>query len=253
MDKRGQVAIYVIIAIVIVAGILAVYFFYPNIKTVVVGETVPSTFLKSCIEQSVQSSVDILSKQGGYNEPEGFILYKGEKVKYLCYTSQYYKTCTVQQPLIKGHFEVELSKMIKDSADDCMQQLKTSYESQGYSVSLGGLKSHAEIVPGNIRLVIETPMSITKDSTQTFSELNIDMPSEMYNLLMISTSIIDYESTYGDSEVTLYMQYYPNLKIEKIKLEDGSKVYTLTDVTTKEKFVFASRSLAWPAGYGITS
>ena len=73
----------------------------------------------------------------------------------------------------------------------------------------------------------------------------------MYDLIMTSVSIIDYESTYGDSETTLYMQYYPDLKIEKTKLSDGTTIYVLTNVISKESFTFASRSLAWPPGYGI--
>ena len=77
------------------------------------------------------------------------------------------------------------------------------------------------------------------------------MRSEMYGLLMIATSIIDYESTYGDSETSIFIQYYPSLIIEKTKLTDGSKIYVVRDVTTHESFTFASRGLSWPAGYGI--
>ena len=36
---------------------------------------------------------------------------------------------------------------------------------------------------------------------------------------------------------------------EKIKLDDGTKIYEVSDVTTHETFTFASRSLVWPPGY----
>jgi hypothetical protein len=47
------------------------------------------------------------------------------------------------------------------------------------------------------------------------------------------------------------MQYYPDLKIEKTKLSDGTTIYILSNVVSKDRFTFASRSLAWPPGYGL--
>jgi len=70
-------------------------------------------------------------------------------------------------------------------------------------------------------------------------------------LLLTSVSIVDYEATYGDSETTLYMKYNPELKVDKIKLNEGSKIYRLTNTVTNENFTFASRSLVWPPGYGL--
>ena len=47
------------------------------------------------------------------------------------------------------------------------------------------------------------------------------------------------------------MLLYPNIKVEKLKQEDGSKIYIITSRDTNEKFVFASRSLSWPAGFSL--
>jgi hypothetical protein len=69
---------------------------------------------------------------------------------------------------------------------------------------------------------------------------------------MIATSIVDFSSTVGDAETLNYVQFYPNLKIEKLKKE-GDTIYTLTNVVTNEQFRFATRSLVWPAGYGETT
>ena len=33
-----------------------------------------------------------------------------------------------------------------------------------------------------------------------------------------------------------------------MRLDEGSKIYTITSRNTGEKFVFATRSVAWPAG-----
>lgn len=249
--KRGQVAIYIIVAIAIVALVALGLLFYPRLGGIFSQEISPNTYLKNCIEPGIRPAVEMLSKQGGYNNPDGFIDYKGEKIKYLCYTSENYKTCNVQQPMIKVNFERELNSIIKPKADQCARNLISEYGKRGFRVVSSSINSRVEIVPEKIKAIINAPMSITKDNTQTFKEFEVDIDSGMYDLLFTASSIIDYESSLGDSATELYLQYYPDLKIEKTKLSDGTKIYRLSNVVTNEEFVFASRSLAWPAGYGL--
>jgi len=250
MNKRGQLTIFVIVAIVILTIVL-VTLFYPKIKTAISGELNPNAYLKSCIEPVIKPNLDLLSKQGGYLNPEGFLYYNNTRIKLLCYTPEFYKTCIVQQPMIKAHVEQELTKVVGDKARECMSNLKAEYESRGYSVQVGKGDYSVEIVPESININFTTPITVTQDTTQTYKSFNAQIDSHMYDLLMIAQNIVEFESTLGDSETLLYMQYYPNLRIDKTKLSDGTKVYTLTDVVTKESFTFASRSLSWPPGYGI--
>ncbi|MFH1425432.1 MAG: hypothetical protein ABIG28_01735 [archaeon] len=252
MEKRGQTTIFIVIAILIVFVGIFIYLFVPEVRTVFSGEVNPSNYLMSCIEGNIREGIEVLSKQGGYMNPEGYILYEGNRVKYLCYTSEYHKMCVVQQPMIKNHFEREISEIVKKKADECAGNLAREYEKRGYDVS-GFSESGASVllVPEHIIVRVNAPMTITKeDMTQSFSDFNIEISSDMYELLMIAHSIVDYESTYGDSETSLYTQYYPDLIPRKTKLGDGSTIYKLESIKTGEKFVFASRSLAWPGGFG---
>src|SRR3989344_5822139 len=249
-NKRGQVAIFVIIAIVIVAVILVI-FLRPRLGFTTTQGFSPEKYLGDCIEPNLRDNINKIASQGGYYNPEGFVVYNSTKVKYLCYTSQYYKTCMVQQPKLREHFEGEIDSLIKPKVEQCAMNLKAEYERQGYAVSLSQAEESISIVPGNIRINVIAPITITKESSENFRSFKVNIKSEMYDLIMTSVSIIDYESTYGDSETTLYMQYYPDLKIEKTKLSDGTTIYVLTNVISKESFTFASRSLAWPPGYGI--
>jgi len=249
-NKNGQVAIIIILAVVIVAAVVAV-FLYPRIKVAVSGEVSPNEFLQSCIQSEIEDKLGKLGANAGYESIEGRVQYNGEEYKYLCYTNKFYEKCVVQQPLIKGNFEDNLNQLVSTKGKECVQLLKTEYENRGYEVSLGEVKSNLSIIPGSIRVNFVAPMTVTKDQTQTFKEFNVDVKSEMYDLLMIATSIIDFEVTYGNSETTLYTQYYPDLKIEKIQLSDGSRIYKVSNVVTEENFMFASRSIAWPPGYGV--
>ena len=66
---------------------------------------------------------------------------------------------------------------------------------------------------------------------------------------MIATSILQFESSLGDSDTDALMLYYPEYIVSKIKRQDGTTVYILEHKISGIKFQFASRSLAWPAGY----
>lgn len=252
--KRAQLAIFMIIAIAIVAIVLIIAF-YPKIKILVTGEFAPESYLKTCIKPEISSIMLILNKQGGYANPEGFLVYNidgnEEKIKFLCYTSEYYKTCTVQEPFIMKRYALEIQKVIEQKASQCFSDLKKQYESRGYSVT-GTLRDiKVDIDLKGIKVSFNSPIAITKESTERFDNFDVFIDSKMYEILSISQSIVEYEATYGDSETTAYLQYYPDLKIEKTKLSDGTKVYRVSNVITKEEFIFASRSLSWPPGYGV--
>jgi hypothetical protein len=249
MGAKGQVTIYVIIGLVIVGLAVLGVMFFPEIRNVVSGDFNPDGFLETCIEPEVRQGINVLSAQGGYLNPEGFVLYEGKKVKYLCYSSEYYQTCIVQDPMVKNSFESELKGLVLTRAEECGRQLSSEYKNRGFEVSSGDVSVDLSLEPGRARFLIEAPLTVTKETTETFRDFEIDVDTEIYDLLLISQSIIDFESTYGDSETTNYLQYYPDLSIGKIKLQDGTTIYKVSNVVTTEEFTFASRSLAWPAGY----
>ncbi len=250
MNKRGQIAIFVIIAVAIVLVIVA-GFFLTRVDVSTSGELNPNSFLRECIEPKVLEGLEILSRQGGSLQPENYLMYEGDRLEYLCYTSTDYDLCVVQQPLLVRHVENELKNFVGPTANDCVRSLKEAYEDRGFEVSSSNGEINVSIISGKINVEFLSPMTVTKEQTQTFSKFGIAVNSEFYDLLITATSIIQYESSVGNSETLLYIQYYPDLKIEKIK-RDGDTVYKLSNVVTGDKFNFASRSLVFPAGYGLS-
>lgn len=249
MNKRGQISLFIIGAIVL-AGIVLALFLFPKTRSLISSQELdPNTYLRDCITPSLTEDMNTLSSQGGYSNPDNYMLYKDEKIQYLCYTSEFYKTCQVQQPMIKKHYEEELNSAVAPVARKCVSDLEQEYKSRGYDVSSSPGDLNLSFVPGKLILEFNSPLTVTKESTQTFRKFGVEIKSEMYDLLLTATSIIDFESSLGDSETLLYIQYYPDLKIDKIKRDEGT-VYKLTNVVTGESFSFASRSLEWPQGYG---
>lgn len=251
MRKKGQVTIFIIVAVVIVALGVLTYMFYPQIKTTLgFGEKNPPAFIQSCLEEKIRDSVEIISSQGGSMEPEFYFNYLGDKIEYLCYVKSYYKTCVVQQPMLKKHIEEEISAEIQEEADACFDAMKENFEKKDYSVDLKKGEMYIELLPEKIVVGFNHKLSLTKDATEKYDSFKVVLNNNLYERVAIADSIINWEASYGDSEVTMYMDYYHDLKVEKKKQSDGTTIYILTDRDSRDKFQFASRSVAWPPGYG---
>ena len=238
--------IFIILAIVLVA-IVVIIFAFPEVNVFSTAVN-PSSYLKDCIEPEVIEIKNVLSRQGGYQSPRSYALYQDEQISYLCYTAENYIPCLVQQPLLVRHIEKEIKQYIEPRAKQCLQDLKNQYERKGYRVSSSSEVVNVSVIPSKILVDFIAPMTITKEETQTFRRFAVSVDSEWYDLLLTAVSIIEYESTFGDSETGLYISYYPNLKIDKTRRDDGSTIYQLSDVTTEDTFAFATRSLVWPQG-----
>jgi hypothetical protein len=246
--KRSQVTIFIIIAIVLIG--LLIIIFYPRLSNIKATPRTPSGYIEICMNQYI-NIIKNITERGGSLNPEHALLYKDNKIEYLCYTNEYYKTCTMQQPLLKEHVEKELASYLKDKAENCVNELVADYKSKGYQTSMKKPEVSASIESGTVKITIDSGLTLTKETSESYEKFSIAKNSEMYDLIMIATSILNWEAREGDSTPETFMMYYPDIKIEKLKLDDGSKIYTLTNRETGEKFVFATRSLSWPPGYGF--
>jgi len=250
-EKRGQITLFIILAILIIGSLL--FIFWPKIKISITGANRPITYIEKCVaDKEFDNTIQLIAEQGGSAEPENYILFQDKKVEYLCYTNQYYKRCLVQKPLLKASMEQELAEALENKIIGCFDSLKKNLESAGYNVELDNISFQISLVPEKLIVDIDAPLRIEKGETEYFRKFRIEKQSHLYNLVMIGTTIIKNEAKFGDNEVVTYMIYYPDVKIQKLKQEDGSTIYILEDTETREHFIFASRSVAWPAGYGIS-
>lgn len=250
-SKRSQITIFVIVAILLVAGILGLIF-YKDIKKII-APTITDFIPSECLQESVQDVLTQTSMQGGLMKPQLYFLYNNETVNYLCYTSEWYKTCVMQTPLLKQTIENEVNANAKAGMRNCIDTMKKNLQSKGYSIKTTGTgDSKIAIIPKKIIISTDLVMTLQKgEETQSIpaSRLTTDFNSNIYELIMIASSIQNYEARYGDSSIDTYMGFYPDIKVEKYKQDDGTKIYIITDRTSKEQLQFATRSLAWPPGY----
>ena len=250
MGKRGQVTIFIIIAIIIIVIGILIYVFYPKIQSLVGSDSNhPDAFMQTCLEDEIEETVEILSLQGGSMTPEHYFTFDDINIEYLCYTNQNYGTCMIQQPLLKQHIESEIKNEISAEVRACFDDLKTSFSKSGYDVNLKEGDIIIELLPEKIVTTLTSELTLTKGDTERYETFHIILNNNLYELVSISNSIIEWEATLGDADPRIYMTYYSDLKVEKNLRDDGTRIYVLTDRNTKDKFQFASRSLVFPPGH----
>ena len=247
-DKKAQVTIFIIIGIALIALIVLSFLYFPQIGDVFTGGLKdPSEFFEDCIEEDLKETTQTISLRGGNMDPELFYPYYGEKLSYLCYTNEYYVPCVVQEPMLKTHIEKEIKQEMDTEIKTCKGDLESYYADRGYGVKMEDSKAKIKLLPERIALEIDGEISLSKGGeTQTYEGIEVSSKTKIYELASIATSIVGWESKYGDSETTTFMNYYHDIKVEKKKQTDGTTVYILTNRDTQDKFQFASRSVAWP-------
>ena len=246
--KKGQVSVFIILGILIVVVLLLLFSRDAGFDTIFAKQS-PYQEIEGCAQTAIQEGLDILMLQGGVIESENYFMYQGKKIDYVCYSENEYENCIMQKPILTNTIRDELEEYSTPKIKSCLNSVKNDLERKGYSVVMRDPEIVIELVPDNVLVDMNLGLRIEKTGVESFDHIRTGIKSKIYNFALITSSISQWETRYGDSETLNYMLYYPSLKVEKKKQGDGTTVYILTDRDTDEKFYFASRSIAIPAGF----
>ena len=190
VSKRGQVTLFVVIAIIIVVGI-ALFFIlkdkYSNIdyldKEV---QPVYESFI-SCLEGTLDEGIQILGYQGGYIGLPEFVpgsIYRptssqldlfGQPVAYWSYISG--NNLASEQVPTKESMEDELSNYIEERLEMCDL---SEYKSQGIFTYIGDGNAVVDINSERVSLKITNPLNIyTESETYTLESHEITVDSKL--------------------------------------------------------------------------
>ncbi len=248
-NKSGQVTIFIIIGILVVAGVVLFFTLRPEMdiaKEKAIKK--PQTYIHSCIKPELEEIVRTVSLQGGSLNPNPSTIYNGEKIAYLCYVDIPYYECIVQQPFLKTHIKEEIKKGVESDVENCFNQLEQIYEEEGYNVNLKRGDMKIELIPEKIIIKLpEYKINVVKgEDAKDYEDFEIGYDYNLYKMVGIANDIVKKEVVAGKAEPMLYMYLYHDLKIERDNKYDGTNIYTITDRNTQSKFRFASRSLFFP-------
>ncbi len=245
LKKRGQLTLFVMMSIVIVAGVI-IYLFW--IQPTYFDQQIGGLDFDSCVNDAVVNGIVELSSTGGVIDSGFSYLYQGVDVPYFCYTNLPYQTCVVQQPLVKQYFEKQLITYLEEEVNVCYENSVDELKSLGYNVTTGEVELNFTIIPGRVVVDVYAPTTV---EGQRFEDYKMNVDSSIYDILMVVTSLLQYEASFGDASTSELMFYYPEIVIDKFKQVDSTTIYIVGEKGGDIKFQFASRSLIWPAGYDM--
>ncbi len=244
-NKKGQVTIFIIIAILIVVGVV-VYFIWvePSSSNISSSEN-PNNFIDNCVEDEVELSIEKILVGGGRIIPDFYELYQSEKYNYLCYQRNYYLPCVNHYPMLKATIEEEIKQDADDGVRECFSDLKEELEAKKYVVSGGTLDWGVVLVPGAVEININKNLEISKEGSQSYSSFDTKVLSSLYGLVSTTRRIINDESRNCNFDYTTFVLLYPDYEINRF-IYDGSKIYNIINVKTRENFMFAIRGCVLP-------
>ena len=247
-NKVGQITIFIIIALVIIAGIVVFFVLRSRFSAEELYKENPKDFIDKCVQDEIKNSVDEIMNGGGVINPWLYKQYQDEKYNYLCYQRNDYLACVNQFPMLKSVAENEIKKNTEEKVRQCFDELRNEFEAKGFEVAEGELDYKIELVSGAVKIKINKKFDTTKVvNSQSLSDFGSEIISPLYNLIMIAREIVNQESQFCNFEYNGFMALYPKYNIKRIDYDD-SKLYELTDKLSGKQFKFAVRSCVLPPG-----
>ena len=171
-NKKAQVTIFIILAIVIVAGVIGYFVFKDNFKlnTIPVEiEPIYNTFL-SCIEQDTLVGIDVLESQAGYiylpefESGSSYMPFSSQldflenPIPYWYYVSG--NNIPKEQIPSKTKMQNELERFIEEKINTCVFDF---YYEQGFEISLGEPKADVKIEDNEVKVDLDLNLKINKE------------------------------------------------------------------------------------------
>ena len=203
LGRRGQVAIFVIVALLAVAGVAIYYLVDKPVSKTISPQLRPAydAYL-SCVKGLVEEGLRLLGDSGGYIESPPFVpgsLYApsssqldflGQGIPYWFYVSQN-NLIREQVPTI-DQMEKSLSDYVSSNIGGCnFDELARA----GFDVFVGDEKSaSSELLEGELRLKLFNPLTIIKGERRLSIENHeISVPTKIRKLYEEALKIYDYE------------------------------------------------------------
>ena len=243
LNRGGQIAIYVIIAIVIVAGIVAVVVLRGNVG----GGTGRPEELKpvfdayiGCIEEQTKAALDLVGTQGGrvylddyipgseYAPFSNQLNFLGFGVPYWYYLSG---NGVVKENIpSKGEMEKDVARYVEENLRNC--NLERFYE-QGYEINIGEIKDvKVSIGDTSASIEVDSELSVSKgNSSATDSASKIVVQSKIGKFYNLARQIYDKEKNEAFLEnysVDVLRLYAP---VDGVEIQCSSKIWKTREVT----------------------
>ena len=245
-NKRGQVAVFVIIALVIVAGIAGYFIIKNNVFTTIPASIAPvQNYYVSCLNDVVRDGASLMASQGGYIYSPDFapgseyapfsskLGFMGLGIPYWYYLSA--NGVKKEQIPTLNQMQQQLSRYVLEEATGKCDF--SSFTNQGYEISVenvSGVKS--TIAANKITLSVNQKISVKKGSeSYVLNNYAAGIDSNLGNFYAQAKKIYDYERKTNFIENYSIDTLYTYAPVSGVVLNCSPTVWNPYDVVDKLK------------------
>jgi len=249
-DKNGQVAMFVILGLIIIGIIAAILLFMNRPGAKINAAEDPGLYIRSCVEKKLEVVEAEILKGNGYQTIEkNYMVYRGERVPYLCKSTEFYTPCVNQEPLFIEKVKKEIGLAISEHVDLCFESLLKDLKRKGYSTKTNDTIIEINLEEDKLIADIEKGIVITKgEEKKAYSNFATEIQSPLYNLLKTTQVILNYESALCGFNNVDWMLAFKNSGVKRFVTSDGTKVYEIKDKLMDEGIKIAIKSCVLPGG-----
>lgn len=239
MNKRGQVTLFIIIAILIVAVGIAGYFIYQNYQKVkqerMAEEIAPiKAYVEDCLRKTTIDALEFVGLQGGYYVIKGpFIIYQTSALP--LYLENGRKNVPTKEIV-----EQEISDYIINEIKNCVNNF-TAYEERGFEVSEGNLAIYTALESSKVTVKMEYFLTITTPTVRTtIKDFDFQIKTNIYDLYNVAGEFVEGEigAKGPDIDRLLDLISEKRVYVELIPWEDNIAVFIIKDNSTETLNLF---------------
>jgi len=250
MNSKGQVTIFIIIALILVVLLAIIFISVSPPKPQLDIEKTPHSTIELCAKKAVEEAIKKIEINGGDINTGFSVMYNNINRSYLCYTNQYYSSCVNQRPKLIEHIQDEITNYITPRVSDCFETLKTELDKRYQTIEMGEMKITTRLSPREVLVNIDRKFKMSNgENSKEFDNYKMMLVHPMYDLAKIAAEITNQEAQYCNFDTAGFMTIYPDYDITKFKTGNSDTMYIVRDRRTGEEFNFAIRSCVMPAGY----
>jgi len=256
MKKRGQITIFIILGIVILAVFAILFSFRSQIleqdfgsemNSIIVPEQIRPVkdYFDVCLREITQDGINILASQGGYiNLPEEpykrtindefsntLNLYSIHKVAYWFYETS--NGIQQQQIPTKEEMEKELESYINNNFNDC-EYFAQDFEEDGFTINYPeNIASEVKINNNNVEVKLNSDLQISlKEVYADVNKLMVLTDSKLGELYEIATKVMDKENKdlFLEEKTIDLMATYEEIPYSTTEFSCERKIWQKTEV-----------------------
>jgi hypothetical protein len=239
MNKRGQVTLYVIIALVVLAAIIAFIYFQGGIVPISAEIKPVQSFVESCIKGTAGDALIFIGQQGGYyNLPQNSV----DDYVYYFYNNKSYAPS-------RETIETQLSLYMDEMLPFCTGNF-SDFPNLRIEANPKSVKTRATIVKDKVRIDITYDIIVGKGKeTQRLEKFSAEIPSRLFTVYKAIQNIIA-EQLKDPGNICLScltnLAAANDLYINVGDYSNSTVIFTITDNKTLIKnapyeFVFANK------------